>query len=188
MTQPIFTKHHLKMNREIAELRNRPETAQTKHPHPSPTDELHVFNPDHNLFCEDCGLGELAGNHGIKARIWDNDLQGYKPVYESPKIAKMYAEQSPTPKPFPTIEWGDAKQAGPLGTAPETAQDVLRDLAVWLIAPSLDPETLAVFRDRINAVLGPDRRYVDHIDGNPHNNDPANLRFVEARENRGGGR
>ena len=89
------------------------------------------------------------------------------------------------------MEWGDAKQAGPLRTVfepaepRETARDVLRDIAVWLMAPDLDPETLAIFRERVNAVLGPDRRYVDHIDGNPLNNDPANLRFVEASENRG---
>jgi len=142
MTQPIFTKHHLKMNREIAELRNRPETAQTKHPHPSPTDELHIFNPDHNLFCETCGLGELAGNHGING-ILDGQAQ-----YESDAVKEMYETAwETTGNDFyraVATQYDRAVLGSP--ATPETARDLLRDIAVWLMAPSLDPETLAVFR------------------------------------------
>lgn len=30
-----------------------------------PTATEHEFNPDHNLYCIDCGQGELSGNHGM---------------------------------------------------------------------------------------------------------------------------
>jgi hypothetical protein len=26
---------------------------------------MHTFNPDHRLYCQDCGYGELAGDHGM---------------------------------------------------------------------------------------------------------------------------
>jgi hypothetical protein len=53
--------------------------------------QIHVFNPDHNLVCEDCGSGELSGDHGIIAIV-----QGQQ-IYENDEIAQMYAETD--------IEW-----------------------------------------------------------------------------------
>ena len=48
--------------------------------------ELHVFNPDHNLYCVDCGEGELAGDHGIAFLC-----QGHA-HYVSPEAAAMYQD------------------------------------------------------------------------------------------------
>jgi hypothetical protein len=47
---------------------------------------MHVFNPDHNLFCLDCGQGEIGGDHGIIGIV-----QG-KQIYADSWAAKMYAE------------------------------------------------------------------------------------------------
>ncbi len=52
--------------------------------------EVHVFRPDHQLFCRDCGEGELSGDHGIIAI--DNGRQ----VYATPGVASLYAEYEPS--------------------------------------------------------------------------------------------
>ena len=39
---------------------------------------------------------------------------------------------------------------------------------------------------RVLGLLPQDRRVVHHIDGDPRNNDPANLRIIDPRENRTG--
>jgi hypothetical protein len=50
----------------------------------NPIEGFHIFNPDHNLYCEDCGYGELQGEHGIIG-IVDG-----KNVYETPEMAAEY--------------------------------------------------------------------------------------------------
>ena len=51
--------------------------------------DVHVFRPDHQLYCLDCGEGELFGNHGITA------IDEGKQIYISPEVAEMYAEYEP---------------------------------------------------------------------------------------------
>jgi hypothetical protein len=50
----------------------------------APTTGLHIFNPDHDLYCDDCGFPELDGNHGITS------LTNGLPEYQSPEVAEMY--------------------------------------------------------------------------------------------------
>jgi hypothetical protein len=50
----------------------------------APVTDLHIFNPDRDQYCDDCGFPELDGNHGIMA------LVNEQPVYESPEVAEMY--------------------------------------------------------------------------------------------------
>jgi transcription elongation factor Elf1 len=45
---------------------------------------LHVFNPDYNLTCNDCGYGELMGDHGIIAS------RGKELVFESEEARELY--------------------------------------------------------------------------------------------------
>lgn len=56
----------------------------------SPVEGLHVFNPDHNLYCEDCGHGELTGDHGMIPGDGGASGQDFSPQYENDAIRDMY--------------------------------------------------------------------------------------------------
>ena len=53
---------------------------------PHPVTGLHVFQPDHNLYCDACGQGELGGDHGIIGIV-----DGAR-LYESDEVEQMYAD------------------------------------------------------------------------------------------------
>lgn len=55
-------------------------------------EEVHVFRPDHDLYCIDCGEGELMGNHGVIA------INEGQQIYASVEVERMYAEYTPSPE------------------------------------------------------------------------------------------
>lgn len=55
-------------------------------------DALHVFNPDHNLYCLDCGFGELFGNHGMIPGDGGAAGKDFSPMYRDEAVRKMYED------------------------------------------------------------------------------------------------
>ena len=53
---------------------------------------LHVFNPDHQLYCLDCGSGELMGNHGMIPGDGGASGHEFSPQYASEAVRDMYNE------------------------------------------------------------------------------------------------
>ena len=48
--------------------------------------KVHIFDPDHNLYCELCGEGELSGKHGIIR------IENGQAIYQNDKVSKLYAD------------------------------------------------------------------------------------------------
>lgn len=53
---------------------------------------LHVFNPDHNLYCIDCSEGELAGDRGMIPGDGGASGLDFSPMYRDDRIRAMYDE------------------------------------------------------------------------------------------------
>jgi hypothetical protein len=60
--------------------------------HPMTLPAVHIFNPDHNLFCQKCSDGELDGDHGLVMFVDQPD--GVE--FESPEIQHAYHLANPT--------------------------------------------------------------------------------------------
>lgn len=55
-----------------------------------PLTEPHVFNPNHNLVCRDCGLGELTGDHGMIPGDGGASGADFSPMYATDGVRAMY--------------------------------------------------------------------------------------------------
>jgi len=53
---------------------------------------LHIFTPDHNLYCQICGEGELAGDHGMIPGDGGADGKDFSPMFRDDEVREMYAD------------------------------------------------------------------------------------------------